>query len=182
MGELHRDLAAIVENDAGGIGIRAVDNQLDFREPPKPKIVREAAVDLEGGSDLSVINQALQFVRAFNAPDHVEIARSFKTRREFTACHTVVEVIDRSPDMLHVKRYRVAEYQHLKYGHDEDDAAHLRIPEDLQEFLDQHVFKALEHHSSLFLKRRLANSMRAMPNRMSRPASRASTSSPTSLR
>jgi hypothetical protein len=47
--------------------------------------------------------------------------------------------------MFHIGSNGVTKNDHLENGHDEDDAPGPGIPEDLDKFLDQYLFKPFNH-------------------------------------
>ena len=85
--------------------------------------------------------------------------------------------------MLDIGGHGIAEDQNLDDGHEEDDALHLRIAENLDEFLYEHVPDTFDHgYTNLFLNFTLASATIRTPKMVSSPASSASICSPTPFR
>jgi hypothetical protein len=76
---------------------------------------------------------------------HVEVAGPGEPRHELAAGPAVVQIEDRGRDMRDVRGDGIAEDQCLHQRHHENHGPHPRIAEDLDKFLDQHVFDPFEH-------------------------------------
>ncbi len=143
--EISRDFRAVVQHYAGRIGVAAVDDQLELCGSPRAKRLSETGIELQHGTDVTAINEDAGTLRVSDAFHDIEIARVDEAGGQLPADDAIVEIVYGRCDVSDVERHRISEHKHLKDRHDEDDCFHLRIPEDLDEFLDEHVPDALEH-------------------------------------
>ena len=174
-----RDPRRVVEHHRGRVRVGAVDEPLHGGRAPGRHVGAEPPVHLDHGADRAAVPQRAHVLVARDVGHQVEVARPGEARRQLPARDAVVEVVDRRAHVPHVGGDRVAEDQRLDDRHQEDDAAHPGIAEDLDELLDEHVADALEHgYSSDFLNFTIASSVTTAPNTVSRPASNASRSRP----
>ena len=112
----------------------------------------------------------------------LEIARLNEAAQQIAAGRAVVQVVDRRSDVPDVHVHGIADHHHLEARERQHDCTHPRIPEDLDELLDQHVMDAFEHQVSFFLNFRLATATITTQKTTKSAVSPARISSPTPLR
>ena len=104
-------------------------------------------VESQHDVDVGVVEQILGTRVVADAIGHVEIARLNEAGGQIAAGLAVVEIVQGRANVFHVGRDGVADDEHLKARNHENHDSHPRVSEDLDEFLDQHVFQAFKHYS-----------------------------------
>ena len=79
---------------------------------------------------------------------HVEIGTGRKTGEQFAALLAVVEIEHNGWDVINLEGGCVSKDQHLDNRRAKEQEARALVAEDLNEFLDQHLLKALQHSFS----------------------------------
>ena len=79
------DLGAVVEHDASGIRVRAIDDDLHFGGPARSKVAFEALVDAQDGLNFTPIEQRRDLVLVLNPLRNIEIAGFNEARDELAA-------------------------------------------------------------------------------------------------
>ena len=177
------NLVAVVQDDSRRIGIRTVHNQLNDAFSTGLQVFFKALVQAYQGLNPAVVDQFPDLVFTADPGLDIKIAGTDEPSDHLPAGHAVIQIIDAGGHVLDIGGHGVPEYNHLEDGHDKDDSPGPRVPEDLDEFLDQDLFEPSEHdQTSHFLNFLLARTNMANPKTAKKVPSTHKTLGPTPFR
>jgi len=158
LGLAGRDVFGIVGDDAGGVsgnqgrgvGIGAIQQHLNFGGLAAGQIAREIGEHANHGVGVAVVENALYLLLAARLGHHLEAAGAFETRQQRAAFGRAVAVHPGDFGVVHVERHGVAEDDELEERRNEEQAAHARIAEQLDELFAENDANSLPHGQATF--------------------------------
>ena len=94
------DAGGVAEDDAGGIGIGAVDDELDRGGAGGLEIGAKAGIDAEDETDVAPVDEDAGAVVGVDVFDYVEIAGAAESVDELAGRDRMVEVVDGGGDVF----------------------------------------------------------------------------------
>ncbi len=106
------DGVGIAQRDGGGVGVAAIDQQLDVGFIAREQVARVIARNDDAQQDGALVDAAIGGpVVIHDRLANLEIARTAKLVDQFAAFGRAVLIVDVGGDAVHVERERVAEQQ-----------------------------------------------------------------------
>ena len=113
----------------------------------------ETAIDLDGEEHVAAVDPIAELIGLGGRVAQIEVGAGGEALNKLAAVLRVVAIEHGDGNVLHFKRGRVAEHQHLDDRRNEEHETRARIAQRLDEFLHHHALDAFpglaEIHSSL---------------------------------
>ena len=129
----------------GGVGVGTIQQRLHGHVLSPAQLVGETVLNSQCHPHRAAIQQRAGHAVIADPLGDPEVAGAGEDLRQLPAFIAVVPIHDGGGDVLHVHIHGVAEDDCLQGGQHEEHDPHARVPENLDELLDQHGAEAVEH-------------------------------------
>src|SRR5581483_2788353 len=144
-GEPGNERPGVARDEGRGVGVRAVDQDLNFGGTAAQDVALEAGEDAHDGLGFAAVEGALHVLLAGGLDDDVEPAGALEAGAQLARKRGAVHIHPGDAGVVDVEIDGEAEDQQLDEGREEEEDAHARLAQGLDEFLTQDDSNALPH-------------------------------------